>query len=200
MGFGSKMYKRATTATKGGKKIMFGNGLVNKQSRTFPDKIDFESGVPVDKSYIPFGRYVINKHKLGDGKLMIKTIKGGAIPKIPTLGISPALGGIIKKMIGGGMPSYNEMKSLSEEEQNTLYKVFKLAQVDKADFLPSPDKSKDEEEMNRFMILKGQVQAGNDSKELIKEFKLMLMKFINGGKIPKSQGMDIVCDLMALGY
>jgi hypothetical protein len=103
-------------------------------------------------------------------------------------------------MIGGGLPSYNEMSELSDDEKNTLYKVFKLSQIDKADLLPSPDKTKDEQEMNRFQILKGQIQAGNDNKELIKEFKVMLLKFINGGKIPKAQGMDIITELMAMGY
>jgi hypothetical protein len=96
------------------------------------------------------------------------------------------------------MPTYNEMKSLTEEDQNTLYKVFKLSQVDKADFLPSPDKSKEEEDLNRFQILKGEIQSGNNNKDLIKEFKVMLLKFISKGKIPRSQGMDIICDLIAL--
>jgi hypothetical protein len=78
--------------------------------------------------------------------------------------------------------------------------VFKLSQIDKADLLPAPDKTKEEQEMNRFQILKGQIQAGNDNKELIKEFKVLLLKFINGGKIPKAQGMDIITELMAMGY
>jgi hypothetical protein len=103
-------------------------------------------------------------------------------------------------MMGGALPSYDEMSSLTEDDKNTLYKVFKLSQIDKADLLPSPDKTKEEQEMNRFQILKGQIQAGNDSAELIKEFKCLLMKFISGGKIPRGQGMDIICDLLALGY
>jgi len=66
--------------------------------------------------------------------------------------------------------------------------------------LPAPNKTKEEEEFNRFQILKGQILAGNDSKELIKEFKVMLLKFIHNGKVPRGQGMEIVCDLMALGH
>jgi hypothetical protein len=194
------------SADYGGPKFMpsYGKGLIKgkglKRSQRFPERVDFEKGIKADKTYIPFGKYTINNQKLAGGTLMIKTMKGGAIPKLPTIGISPALGGIIKKMIGGGLPSYNEMSELSDDEKNTLYKVFKLSQIDKADLLPSPDKTKDEQEMNRFQILKGQIQAGNDNKELIKEFKVMLLKFINGGKIPKAQGMDIITELMAMGY
>ena len=185
------------------KNIVFGCGLsksVAKPKKQFVEKIDFSEGLPRDKSYIPFGKYVLHKHKLTGGILQVKTIKGGAIPKLPTIGISPSLGKIIKKMVGGGLPTYDEMSALNEDEKNTLYKVFKLSQIDKADMLPSPDKTKEEQEMNRFQILKGQIQAGNDSVDLIKEFKCMLMRFISGGKIPRGQGMDIVCELMSLGY
>ena len=185
------------------KNIVFGCGLAKTATRPkkqFVEKIDFSEGLPKDKSYIPFGKYVLHKHKLTGGILQVKTIKGGAIPKLPTIGISPSLGKIIKKMVGGGLPTYDEMSALNEDEKNTLYKVFKLSQIDKADMLPSPDKTKEEQEMNRFQILKGQIQAGNDNADLIKEFKCMLMRFISGGKIPRGQGMDIVCELMSLGY
>jgi hypothetical protein len=198
-GMGLSKAKRRSRA----QSIVYGGSLTRSQSkpkRTFTEKIDFSEGFPADKSYVPFGRYVVHKHKLSGGILQVRTIKGGAIPKLPTLGISPSLGGIIKKMMGGALPSYDEMSSLTEDDKNTLYKVFKLSQIDKADLLPSPDKTKEEQEMNRFQILKGQIQAGNDSAELIKEFKCLLMKFISGGKIPRGQGMDIICDLLALGY
>jgi hypothetical protein len=191
-GFGSKLYKKAT------RNLIIGKGLAAKKD--FTHKIDFSGGIPKDKTYIPFGRYVLNKHRLNDNRLMIKTIKGGAVLALPTLAISPDLSKIIKKMIGGGLPSYNEMNALSEDEQDILYKVFKLSNVDKSDMLPAPNKTKEEQEMNKFMILKGEIQAGNDSKEMIKEFKVMLMRFIHSGKIPKSQGMDIICELMMMGY
>jgi hypothetical protein len=201
MGF---LKAKATGAAKHTKNLIVGRGLqakAEKPKREFADKIDTSiSTLPENKSYVPFGKYVLNRRRLNDNKLMVRTVKGGAISGIPTLAISPVLGGIIKKMVGGALPSYNEMSNLSEEEQNTLYKIFKISEVDNADLLPAPNKSKEEEEMNRFQILKGQVLAGNDSKELIKEFKVMLLKFIHNGKVPKGQGMDIICDLMAMGY
>lgn len=203
IGFGMKKTIK-TGASKFTKNLIIGRGLqakAEKPKKEFSEKVDFSiSTLPENKSYIPFGKYVLNQRRLNDNKLMIRTIKGGAVLGIPTLAISPSLGGIIKKMVGGALPSYNEMSKLSEEEQNTLYKIFKMSEVNNADLLPSPNKSKEEEEMNRFQILKGQVLAGNDSKELIKEFKVMLLKFIHNGKVPKGQGMEIICDLMAMGY
>ncbi len=195
----------ATGAAKHTKKLIVGRGLpealTKKGKKDFSEKIDKSvSSLPETKSYVPFGKYVLNHRRLNDNKLMVRTIKGGAVTGIPTLAISPVLGGIIKKMVGGALPSYNEMSKLSEEEQNTLYKIFKISEVDNVDMLPAPNKTKEEEEFNRFQILKGQISAGNDSKELIKEFKIMLLKFIHSGKVPRGQGMEIVCDLMAMGH
>ena len=211
IGYGlvSNARSAATGAAKHTKKLIVGRGLpealfssaYEKGKKDFSEKIDkSNSSLPETKSYVPFGKYVLNHRRLADNKLMVRTIKGGAVTGIPTLAISPVLGGIIKKMVGGALPSYNEMSKLSEEEQNTLYKIFKISEVDNVDMLPAPNKTKEEEEFNRFQILKGQILAGNDSKELIKEFKVMLLKFIHNGKVPRGQGMEIVCDLMALGH
>lgn len=204
-GLVSNVKSAATGAAKHTKKLIVGRGLpealTKKGKKDFSEKIDKTvSSLPETKSYVPFGKYVLNHRRLNDNKLMVRTIKGGAVTGIPTLAISPVLGGIIKKMVGGALPSYNEMSKLSEEEQNTLYKIFKISEVDNVDMLPAPNKTKEEEEFNRFQILKGQISAGNDNKELIKEFKIMLLKFIHSGKVPRGQGMEIVCDLMAMGH
>jgi hypothetical protein len=188
-----------TGAAKHTKKLIVGRGL--KPKKEFAEKVDFSiSTLPANKSYVPFGKYVLNQRRLNENKLMVRTVKGGAISGIPTLAISPVLGGIIKKMVGGSLPSYNEMSNLSEDEQNTLYKIFKMSEVDNADLLPAPNKTKEESEMNRFQILKGQITSGNDNTELIKEFKVMLLKFIHNGKVPRGQGMEIIFDLMAMGH
>lgn len=191
---------KGTGAVKHTKNVIIGRGLT-KPKKEFSEKVDFSvSTLPANKSYVPFGKYVLNQRRLNENKLMVRTVKGGAISGIPTLAISPVLGGIIKKMVGGALPSYNEMSGLSEDEQNTLYKIFKMSEVDNADLLPAPNKTKEESEMNRFQILKGQITSGNDNKELIKEFKVMLLKFIHNGKVPKGQGMEIIFDLMAMGH
>lgn len=191
---------KGTGAVKHTKNVIIGRGLT-KPKKEFSEKVDFSvSTLPANKSYVPFGKYVLNQRRLNENKLMVRTVKGGAISGIPTLAISPVLGGIIKKMVGGALPSYNEMSVLSEDEQNTLYKIFKMSEVDNADLLPAPNKTKEESEMNRFQILKGQITSGNDNKELIKEFKVMLLKFIHNGKVPKGQGMEIIFDLMAMGH
>ena len=66
--------------------------------------------------------------------------------------------------------------------------------------IPAPRKSRDDQELNRFTILRGEILDGNDSKELVKEFKVLLLKMMNEGKIGKSAGREVLMDLISLGY
>ena len=63
--------------------------------------VDFKSGIKREIRYIPLGRYYVNRHKLADHKLMIKTMKGGAVNGLPTLTISPKLSKMINKIVTG---------------------------------------------------------------------------------------------------
>ena len=61
------------------------------------------------------------------------------------------------------------------------------------------EKTKENREMDRFEILRGEIEAGNDNKTLIKEFKLMLVRFMNAGRIPRRQAQEILVDIAAMG-
>jgi hypothetical protein len=50
------------------------------------------------------------------------------------------------------------------------------------------------------MILKGQIQAGQNNEAVVREFKALLLKYMKKGQIPKSEGYDILEELLVLGY
>ena len=64
----------------------------------------------------------------------------------------------------------------------------------------TPNKTEEQKDINRFMILKGELSSGNDNSNLIKEFKILVMKLKNNGLLPKKQATDILCELATLGY
>jgi hypothetical protein len=66
--------------------------------------------------------------------------------------------------------------------------------------LPTPKRNKESEDENRFNILRGQLLSGNDNKELVKEFKTMLLKLSNEGRIGKVEARELLLDLTALGH
>ena len=187
------------------KKITFGCGLVTKIHKPTlmvkPDNIDFEKGLKKEPSYIPIGKYVVNKHKLRDNMLLMRTVKGGQIADLPQMSISPKLGKMLNIIVSGyGFPCHSDLTELDEMDKDILYKVFKMSKAEGIDAIPQPNKSKDEQEFNRFTILKGEIIAGNNSKELIKEFKTLLVKLIHADKILRKDGHAILLDLAALGF
>jgi hypothetical protein len=191
-----------TGLKKAGKKITFGCGLVRKPTLMVkPENIDFEKGLKREAAYIPIGKYVINKQKLRDNMLLMRTVKGGQIAELPQMSISSKLGKMLNKIINGhGFPSHNDLTEMEDLDKDILYKVFKMSKAQGIEAIPRPNKSKDEQEFNRFTILKGQILAGNNSKELIKEFKTLLVKLIHSDKILRKDGHAILLDFAALGF
>ena len=181
-----------------------GSGLTNKKIRSDNGqgwKNRFEpTEIKKPKPYCSFGCYAINRDKLNDQNiLMIKTTKGHCLEKFPSVKLSQPLGFVLKKIVGGALPTFNEMSSLSENDKKALHHIATHSKLDKRDILPKPDMSKAEADLNRFQILKGEIQAGNDNKQLVKEFKVMLMKFMNDHTIPLKQGRDILLEITSMG-
>jgi hypothetical protein len=184
-----------------GKRITFGAGLAKPRMMVKPDNIDLDLGIKKEASYIPIGKYVVNKQKLRDNVLLMRTVKGGQIAELPQMSISPKLGKMLNNIINGrGFPNHDDLANLDDSDKDIMYKVFKMSKAEGIEAIPRPNKTKDEAEFNRFTILKGQILAGNNSKEMIKEFKTLLIKLIHGGKILRKDGHDILLDLAALGF
>ena len=180
---------------------ILGRGLHRPKSKVSVDNIDFTKSIEPIKSYIPFGRYVLNRHKLNDNILMIKRMKGGAINSIPTTHISSGLSKALKHFVDTQLPpNYDMISDLSKEDKELLHRVAKQAHLLDKMNIPTPNLTEEEQENHRFDILKGEINAGNDSKDVIKEFKLLLLKFIHKNKLPRRQAQEILVDLIALGY
>jgi hypothetical protein len=175
---------------------MSGKGLA-KAKKYQP--IERSEGYAKPKPYTQFGRYMINKHKLEDGILMIRRPKGGGLNAIPTEKISQKLVHIFKTLSSGGVPSYEEMGNLSHGDKITLYNAIRQSQIENVS-VPHPTKSMEQKEQERFDILKGEILAGNDNKTLVREFKVLIMKFIQDGRLPRRQAHEILTDLTALGF
>jgi hypothetical protein len=53
---------------------------------------------------------------------------------------------------------------------------------------------------HRFEVLKGEIMAGNDSPELTKEFKILILKLSEEGLLPKGEVRGLLLDLLRLGH
>jgi hypothetical protein len=158
-------------------------------------------GMPMSElCYSPFGKFIVNTNKLSSNILDVRTQKGNQIPKYKQHEMSHHLAKTMKRIMGGRMIDEYDFNEMPLNDQTYLWNLAKDAKIMDRLQLPTPKRTKDGEEENRFEILKGQIMAGNDSKELVKEFKSMLLKFSNDGRIKKSEARELLLDLTALGY
>ena len=185
-----------------------GNGIKRGRGRPkgsgisvpFKDKVDTSRGIKAEPRYIAFGRYLINTKKLKDNIMAIKRPSGGNIIEFPSTKISNNLSEVIKKIVGGKIPTFNELSALSDEEKDYLYRVTNKSEIEDKFSIPAPSKDKLEKELHNFEVMKGEIMAGNDSKELIKNFKVLILKLSKSGSLPKKDVHDILQELLEMGY
>jgi len=180
-----------------------GCGVGKKTSYTESVKAHtaYDKGVMESPRFVKFGRYLVNTHKLNkDDILALKQPSGATLVDFPSVRISKNLSNVVKKMIGGGVPSYNELNGLSEPEKVYLHKISSKANILDKFSIPAPSKDQQEKDIHEFEVLKGEIMAGNDSKELIKKFKLHLIKLSKNGSLPKKEVAEIMEELLQLGF
>lgn len=181
-----------------------GRGMDNERIRyekIRDEDIDQTLGVKPTPRYVSLGKYFINHHKLiNDNVFSLKTKSGAGASGFSSVRVSDNFTKVIDKMIKNENPSYDMLNRLTKDEQEYLHKVAKKANILDRFNVPTPDKSREEREYNEFMILKGQIMAGNDNEQLVKKFKGMLVKMADSGMITRQESNAIVNNLTRLGY
>jgi len=103
-------------------------------------------------------------------------------------------------LTGTGSPSFEDINELSTHEKELLNKVVKHCKIDQRLLVPTPNKTKEEQDMNRLKILSGEISSGNNNPTIVKELKTLLLRLKNSGRIPKREAHEIMEDLLTLGY
>lgn len=179
-----------------------GRGITPRKytSQVLPTDVDYSKGIKASAKFVPMGRHLINVNQLNKDIIAIKRQKGSVINSLPSQRVSRNLSGVIKKIIGGSLPTFDEINDLSEDEKTYLSKVANETQITDKISIPTPKKTTDEQDVNQFEILRGQILAGNDSNEVVKKFKSIILKLSNKNMIPKGQVRELLLDLTALGH
>jgi hypothetical protein len=158
-------------------------------------KIDMTAGMPASNPYVPFGKYFINRSRLSDGIVMMKRGNGMPVCDFKTKRVSPNLLVVFKKIAGGNMPSFSELEKLDDDEREYLKFVSRKSSLTDKLEVPSPKKDKNETLINQFEIMRGELCSGNDSKDLIKKFKKVIVEMVDKELLPKQQARDILIEL-----
>jgi len=156
--------------------------------------------IPKIPNFIGFGINEINQKQLNNGILKIRRNTKSNYMDMPSKHISKNLQGIIKTMIGGGVPKYEDLGKLDNEEKEYLNKIVSRSNMSDKLSVPAPSKDQQEKDIHNFEVMKGEIMSGNDSVELVKKFKLLIRKLAKQGLLPKNDVDDLMDTLLDIGY
>ena len=176
-----------------------GNGI-GRRIRGRGLQVDHSIGVKPAIKFAPFGKYLLDMSKLKDDTIAMKTMSGTSVVGHPSKKVSSQFSKIVKDMIGGKVPCDEDLSGLSTLEREYLHKVSKKANIEDKFAVATPSKDQYEKDIHSFEVMRGEIVAGNDNQEMIKKFKLLIMKLSRSGSLPKNEVSEILSELAELGY
>lgn len=173
-----------------------GKGLAVRTPRQ--PRVKIEGKVQKPPLYIPLGKNIINRNDLNKGVLKIRGASGGALVGFDTQAISGDLSEILKQIANGDIPSDSVLDSLDNEDKQLLHKIISKSRLDDKIKVKDINHDKIDREYRRYLLLRGEVLAGNTNYELIKELKRAILKLTHDGRLPKAQSAAALQELAIL--
>jgi len=163
-------------------------------------RIKIGSGVAVaekEPTYQEFGKFVIHIPQLRKNILNVKYASGSRPQYLPIVNVDDDTKELLITTLETGRMSENHFNKLPQPAKDFLIKAIKGAGLQNQLF-KGKDKlyaTEEKEDRDRFNILKGEFDAGNDNPNLIKELRGLVIKFIDTRIIPKKQGLEFLRQL-----
>lgn len=150
-----------------------------------------------------FGNYCISITALQKGFLTLQYPSGAAVPQFRKQLISSDLHRIISDILFDNKFEESSYQKLEETEKKLFDDLIRFAKLDVKDnlLLYRHKKYYDDEhnrDVNRFNLLRGELIAGNDSPEIIKELKSLLFKLSETRSISRADYNIIMRKIMTL--
>jgi len=168
------------TLGKSGKGMKSGKGIAPKQT-----------------VYHDLGKFLINGNALDNQLLQIKYQAGGSVPGFSKkIAISDTFQDILKTLVDTGKLNKSQFKELDDGERRALETILVKAGIG-ADFGIKTITPTDElkKKLDRFELLKGMYNAGNNGVEVIHELRSLVLHFMNIGRITRRDALATLMEL-----
>lgn len=123
------------------------------------------------------------------------------IKMFPDRLISDNLKKIFLNIVEIGKFNENDYKALSMEESQLFDDIITTSKMDTNDIFYKHRKYNADlvnDSINRMLILKGEILAGNDSKEVLREFKVQLLTLLKHNIINQKTYADLLAEIIMI--
>lgn len=134
---------------------------------------------PVKDEYIPIGKYKAHKAKLMGGQLQMRSNNNYQIHNLKTQNITKNIRDILLKLHKDEPIKFHDIDKLNTEEKDQLYNIGKKLHITQLFDIPSTLKSQEDKLKDEFQLLRGSLVAGNNNPDLLRKFKIVLLKMKN---------------------
>ncbi len=172
-----------------------GAGYIHKR---IPIKKIVGKGIEVEEqpTYRTFGKYVMHIPHLTDKNVLnLKYPSLGSIPSIKPMTITEDFKDFIIDVMNTGRVNEKAFNQLHKHEQKHFERITKGAGLMDTFKLKRTGDDEEKEEVDRFNLLRGNYLGGNNSPDVVKELKGLVVKFINDGRIARNEGLNLLMEL-----
>ncbi len=148
--------------------------------------------------YIDFGKYLLSLKQLQKGKFMLRTKSKNPVLSFKTITLTKKTKAIVEKLLRDIDITFEEIDALSEDEKNVIDTIVSFTCINNRLKIPNTRRSKLEQKLNKFNVLRGSIIAGNDNENLLREFRMLLVELNAEGYISKKETSDVLLQLMKL--
>ena len=137
---------------------------------------------PVSKNqdeYISIGKYKAHKTKLMGGKLQMRSNNNNQIHNLKSQNITKNIRDILLKLNKDETINFSDVDKLNTDEKDQLYMIGKKLHITQLFDIPSTLKSQEDKLKDEFLLLRGSLIAGNNNPDLLRKFKIVILKMKN---------------------
>ena len=175
-----------------------GEGLIMKPKGKGLRVVKIGKGILVEQqpSYRPLGKYLININQLENQDILnVKYPSLAGVPKFHPTAVSDIFKDFIIDLLDNGKPNTRIYDQLPPEERQMFEKIATGAGVFQTLKLKKTLTDQDKIDNDRFTLLKGEYLAGNNSNSLLKELRRLVIKFMNNGRLHKTEAINFLLEL-----
>jgi hypothetical protein len=151
-----------------------------------------------DNTYIKVGKYLIHKNNLLGGKLQVRSPNKNQVYGFKSQNITNNIKDILLKLHKNEPIIFKDVDKLNEQEKNQLYTIGKKLHVSELFDIPSTLKSNEDKLKDEFFLLRGSLMAGNNNPDLLRKFKIVLLKMKNNKLISLQEYNEVLNILLEL--